>query len=203
MGSQVPSPANTACRCGAAGARAAGGRSAAKSTATSTRRRADPGRTTRRRVPGKRLDGGELGEAGLAQLLDDRIARRLLVVPGEGDEAHEVRVRGLEAVEPLERMGEAHHALLAADAGDLDRVGLRGHVLSVTSARRSSAGPPRGRARAGAPPPGRLPRAPRAPARARTPRGRTARRSTPPPRGRAAAPPPRARPFARATWAGP
>ena len=50
-----------------------------------------------------------------------------VVVPGEGDLADQVRVRGLEPVEIAERRAEAHHAALAADAGDLQDVDLLGH----------------------------------------------------------------------------
>src|SRR4029077_10352227 len=134
------------------------------------------------------LNRGELGEARLGEPLDDRVATRLLVVPGQRDLSHEVRVRGLEALMALERMCEPHHAALAADSVYLDRVRDGRHDLSLTSVRRSPGRLPPGRARAGAPPQGRRPRAPPVRAASRTRRGRAARRRPPPPRPRAAAP---------------
>src|SRR5206468_9626127 len=67
-------------------------------------------------------------EARACERLEDVVAREPLVVPGKRHLAHEVRVRGLEAVEPPERGAEPHDAALAADTGDLDGLGLEGHV---------------------------------------------------------------------------
>src|SRR5581483_12132190 len=68
-----------------------------------------------------------LAKASLREPPEQRLPARLLVVPGERDLAHQVRVRVLEPVLALERAREAHHAVLAADAADLDRLGLRRH----------------------------------------------------------------------------
>ena len=83
--------------------------------------------------------------------------RGALVVVGELHLAHQVRVRRLEAVGSLERLREPHHALLAADAADLDRLRDGRHAISLatvptrpaaasTARRRSAAAdPPRTR----------------------------------------------------------
>ena len=63
-------------------------------------------------------------EAAARQRGEQVVATRLLVVPGERDLAHQVRVRLLEARVVAQRHGEAADAALAADAGHLDRLGL-------------------------------------------------------------------------------
>src|SRR5207248_10881109 len=83
--------------------------------------------------PGRRrLDRRQLREARLGEALDDRLAARALVVPGERHLPHQVRIRTLDALVALERVSEPHHAALATDAADLDRLRLRRHYLSVT-----------------------------------------------------------------------
>src|SRR4029077_21124228 len=98
--------------------------------------------------PRDQLDRGELGEAGLCETVDDRLAARLLVVPGERHLPHQVRVRALEALMTPERLREPHHALLATDASDLNRLGDRRHRFTLTFWRRSPGRHPQGRARA-------------------------------------------------------
>src|SRR5215208_1260301 len=72
--------------------------------------------------------GADRGEAAARKRLENVLPGEPLVVPGEGDLAHQVRVRGLETLEALERGAEPHDAALAPYAGDLDRVGLQGHA---------------------------------------------------------------------------
>ena len=74
------------------------------------------------RIPGQTLDDLELAEPGLRHRRDERIARGLLVVPGERDLPHQVRVRALETVVAAQRRGEPVDAPLAADARDVQGV---------------------------------------------------------------------------------
>src|SRR5579864_6384617 len=64
-------------------------------------------------------------EAGFAERREEVFAARLLVVPGERDLAHEVRVGGRQARVAGESGGKTRNASFAADAGHLHRLGLR------------------------------------------------------------------------------
>jgi len=72
--------------------------------------------------------GADRGEAAARERLDNVRPGEPFVVPGEGHLAHQVCVRGLEAVEALERGTEPHDAALATYAGNLNGVGLDGHA---------------------------------------------------------------------------
>src|SRR5262249_24756442 len=63
------------------------------------------------------------------------------VVPREHDLAHEVRVRGLEAGVPFERLRKPHDATLATDATDLDRLLAEHQVTRVRSTRSAETAP--------------------------------------------------------------
>ncbi len=63
--------------------------------------------------------------------LRQRDTGRELVVPGERDLAHQVRVGAVEAVLALERAREAHHAALAADAAHGEGLGGGRHRRRV------------------------------------------------------------------------
>ena len=60
---------------------------------------------------------------------EEVVSRRLLVVPGERDLAHQVRVGLLEPGLVPQRRGEPADAALAANAGHLNGLGLDGHAL--------------------------------------------------------------------------
>src|SRR4051794_16906223 len=84
-----------------------------------------------RRVEIPRLDGLQLGEARFAQRLDDGFARGSVVVPGERQLPHQVRVGLDDPVNRTQDAGEASDAFLAAQAADLKRLALNGHVSMV------------------------------------------------------------------------
>src|SRR5579883_986518 len=109
---------------------------------------------------------GELAEAAARERVEQRLARRALVVPREPHLAEQVRGRVEQPVVPLEDAAEPHDALLAADAGHLDRLGVHRHatILPVAARRLSARG---SRARA----------ARRPPTRSRRRSGRTTARS--------------------------
>ena len=89
----------------------------------------DPGSLRNRREP------------GLLHRGDERVAIGALVVPLKGHVPHQRRVGELQAFVALQGGSEPHHAALAADAADLDRLRLEGHYgKSTVRSTRSRAG---------------------------------------------------------------
>src|SRR6185312_13046588 len=88
-----------------------------------------------------RSDDLRLVESALREPGENRLPVRAVVVPGKRDLADQVGVRCLEAVEVAERRAQAHHAALAADALDLDRLRSKRHesTTSLASAPRRPA----------------------------------------------------------------
>src|SRR5439155_12791175 len=85
----------------------------------------------------------ELSETRAGEGPDDLLAVGSLVVPGQLDLAHQVRVRVLEPLVSAKHAGQPPDAALTADPADLDRLGLDRHysdrtVRSATSATTAS-----------------------------------------------------------------
>jgi hypothetical protein len=93
----------------------------------------------RRRAGRGGLAACELAEPAASHRLEQRVARRALVVPGEGHLTHQVRVRGLQPGVPFEHLAEPHHAPLAANAADLDRLLAQHAAQAIDRSTRSAA----------------------------------------------------------------
>src|SRR5207245_849894 len=81
----------------------------------------------------------QLTEAAPGHRLEQRFARRALVVPGDPDLTEQVRVRRLETIVALEHLRETHDAALATDAADLDRLALSAHSHNARRSRTKAA----------------------------------------------------------------
>src|SRR3954447_10496457 len=64
----------------------------------------------------------QLAKAAAGHRVQERLARRALVVPGERNLTHEARVRCFEALVSFEHLRQPHDTPLAADAADLNRL---------------------------------------------------------------------------------
>src|SRR4051812_11835002 len=95
---------------------ASGGASAMRITVPLQRR------SVTRDSPVTASNGSDLAEPGVRHRREQFLTRGSLVIPGKRDLAHEVRVRGLEALVPAERAGKPVDAALAADAAHLNRL---------------------------------------------------------------------------------
>src|SRR5207247_9402976 len=73
-----------------------------------------------------------LAEAATGHRVEQLLALRALIVPGQRHLAHQIGIGLLESLMPFEYLREPHDAALAADAADLNRLGYDGHGSYAT-----------------------------------------------------------------------